>query len=138
MALAAQPGPERAPAPSSLPQQSTQQAAVSEAQQVPVVPEAQSAPVAPETPPAEPQPQTTPAPVQPTLSATPTAPAPTSSSSPKPAEPSSLESSWSFGNLPPERSEADASSSAVAGSSAEGQNVTKRTVTVEDAEDNEQ
>lgn len=138
MALAAQPGPERAPAPSSLPQQSTQQAAVSEAQQVPVVPEAQSAPVAPETPPAEPQPQTTSAPVQPTLSATPTAPAPTSSSSPKPAEPSSLESSWSFGNLPPERSEADASSSAVAGSSAEGQNVTKRTVTVEDAEDNEQ
>jgi E3 ubiquitin-protein ligase synoviolin len=55
----------------------------------------------------------------------------------KTAEPSSLESSWSFGNVP-ERTEASGSSSAVAGSSSEDQNLTKRTVTVEDAEDNEQ
>jgi E3 ubiquitin-protein ligase synoviolin len=56
---------------------------------------------------------------------------------PKPAEPSSLESSWSFGNVA-ERNEAEGSSSAVAGSSSDGQAATRRTVTVEDAEDNEQ
>jgi E3 ubiquitin-protein ligase synoviolin len=62
----------------------------------------------------------------------------TSSSTPGPSskapEPSSLESSWSFGNTPGS-TDAEGSSSAVAGSSSEGQNVTRRTVTVEDAED---
>jgi E3 ubiquitin-protein ligase synoviolin len=61
-------------------------------------------------------------------------------SSPKPAEPSSLESSWSFGNVG-ERNEAEGSgsSTAVAGSSAEeGHSATRRTVSVEDAEDNGQ
>ncbi|KAI4655882.1 hypothetical protein J4E93_000598 [Alternaria ventricosa] len=60
-----------------------------------------------------------------------------SNRSPKPAEPSSLESSWSFGNVG-ERTEAEGSSSAVAGSSSEGQTATRRTVTVEDVEDGEQ
>jgi E3 ubiquitin-protein ligase synoviolin len=58
-----------------------------------------------------------------------------SNSSPKPAEPSSLESSWSFGNVG-ERTEG--SSSAVAGNSSESQSATRRTVTIEDAEDSEQ
>jgi E3 ubiquitin-protein ligase synoviolin len=62
---------------------------------------------------------------------------PRTSSSPKPAEPSSLESSWSFGNVA-ERTEAEASSSAVATSSSGDQNLTRRTVTVEDVEENEQ
>jgi E3 ubiquitin-protein ligase synoviolin len=62
---------------------------------------------------------------------------PRTSSSPKPAEPSSLESSWSFGNVA-ERTEAEASSSAVAASSSGDQNLTRRTVTVEDVEENEQ
>ncbi|KAF2466803.1 uncharacterized protein BDR25DRAFT_306002 [Lindgomyces ingoldianus] len=52
----------------------------------------------------------------------------------KPAEPSSLESSWSFGNAAGSN-EGEATSSAVAGSSSEGQNVTRRTATVEEAED---
>ena len=47
------------------------------------------------------------------------------------SEPSSLASSWNFGN---ERSEG--SSSAIAGSSSESSDVSRRTVTVEDAEDN--
>jgi E3 ubiquitin-protein ligase synoviolin len=64
-------------------------------------------------------------------------PGPSADSSSKAAEPSSLESSWSFGNTP-ERTEAGGSSSAVAGSGSEDQNLTKRTVTIEDAEDNEQ
>ncbi|KAF2260979.1 hypothetical protein CC78DRAFT_536013 [Lojkania enalia] len=55
-------------------------------------------------------------------------------SSSKPGEPSSLESSWSFGNVGGP-SEDVGSSSAVAGSSSEGQNVTRRTATVEDADD---
>ncbi|KAF2121803.1 hypothetical protein BDV96DRAFT_562370 [Lophiotrema nucula] len=55
----------------------------------------------------------------------------------KPGEPSSLESSWSFGNVGP-GNEAEGSSSAVAGSSSDGQNVTRRTATVEDAEDSGQ
>jgi E3 ubiquitin-protein ligase synoviolin len=59
------------------------------------------------------------------------------SPSPKAAEPSSLESSWSFGNVP-ERTEAEGSGSAVAGSSSVDQNLTRRTVTIEDAEDDEQ
>jgi E3 ubiquitin-protein ligase synoviolin len=57
--------------------------------------------------------------------------------SPKPAEPSSLESSWSFGNVG-ERAEAEGSSSAVAGSNSESQSATRRTVTIEDVEDGEQ
>lgn len=67
----------------------------------------------------------------------PSAPGPQASSSPEFAEPSSLASSWSFGNVP-ERIEAVASGSAVAGSSSGEQNVTRRTVTVEDVEDPEQ
>jgi E3 ubiquitin-protein ligase synoviolin len=68
---------------------------------------------------------------------------PTSSAQPpasqKPVEPSNLESSWSFGHAG-ERSEAEGSgsSSAVAGSSSEDQIATRRTVTVEDVDDNEQ
>ncbi|KAJ4365667.1 E3 ubiquitin-protein ligase hrd1 [Neocucurbitaria cava] len=61
----------------------------------------------------------------------------TAGSSPKPAESSSLESSWSFGNVQG-RNDMESSTSAVAGSSAEGQNMTRRTASVEDAEDNEQ
>jgi E3 ubiquitin-protein ligase synoviolin len=61
---------------------------------------------------------------------------PQTSTSPKPAEPSSLESSWSFGNVP-ERTETEGSSSAVAENRSEDQNLSRRTVTVEDAEDNE-
>jgi E3 ubiquitin-protein ligase synoviolin len=67
----------------------------------------------------------------------PSATGPETDSSSKPAEPSSLESSWSFGNIP-ERTETEASSSAVAGNSSEDSNLTRRTVTVEDVEDNEQ
>lgn len=59
---------------------------------------------------------------------------PTAGPSSKAAEPSSLESSWSFGNTPGS-TDAEGSSSAVAGSNSEGQNVAKRAVTVEDAED---
>jgi E3 ubiquitin-protein ligase synoviolin len=129
MALAAQSASARTSASSPLPSQSTSQpeGQVSVTEPVHVVPEGQ---------PAVPQPQTDPAPVQPAPSATTTAAGPTTNSSPKPAAPSSLESSWSFGDVP-ERNEAEGSSSAVAGSSAEEQNVTKRAVTVEDAEDNE-
>ncbi|RMZ70206.1 RING finger [Pyrenophora seminiperda CCB06] len=58
-------------------------------------------------------------------------------SPPKRAEPSSLESSWSFGNVG-ERNEAEGSSSSVARSSREGQATTRRTVSIEEAEDNEQ
>ncbi|OAK95261.1 hypothetical protein IQ06DRAFT_298098 [Phaeosphaeriaceae sp. SRC1lsM3a] len=60
-----------------------------------------------------------------------------SSPSPKAGEPNSLGSSWSFSNVP-DRSEAEGSSSAVAEGSSHEHNSTKRTVTVEDAEDNEQ
>jgi E3 ubiquitin-protein ligase synoviolin len=60
-----------------------------------------------------------------------------SNRSPKPAEPSSLESSWSFGNVG-ERTEAEGSSSAVAGNASESQSAFRRTVTVEDVEDGEQ
>jgi E3 ubiquitin-protein ligase synoviolin len=60
-----------------------------------------------------------------------------SNSSPKAAEPSSLESSWSFGNVG-ERTEGEGSSSGVAGSSSEGQSGTRRRVTVEDGEENEE
>ncbi|KAF1843776.1 RING finger domain-containing protein [Cucurbitaria berberidis CBS 394.84] len=69
--------------------------------------------------------------------ATTTTVGPTAESSPKPVEPSSLESSWSFGNGP-ERNEAESSTSAVAESSSESQNMNRRTVTVEDVEDNGQ
>lgn len=153
MALAAQSGQDTASAPSS----SSPQTAFS----VPVAPEPTSSappatdtttaavPAVPETQPAGfqaevPQPeglqsQVEPAAAQSTPAATSnsTVSVPTTSASPKTAEPSSLESSWSFGNTP-ERNEAEGSSSAVAGSSSEGHNVTKRAVTVEDAEDNEQ
>ncbi|KAF2641587.1 hypothetical protein P280DRAFT_451027 [Massarina eburnea CBS 473.64] len=61
----------------------------------------------------------------------------TSSSSAGPskqAEPSSLESSWSFENTSG-NNEAEGSSSAVAAGSADGQAATRRTVTVEEADD---
>ncbi|KAF3047592.1 E3 ubiquitin-protein ligase hrd1 [Didymella heteroderae] len=130
MALTAQSASASTPASSSMPSQSTSQLAgpASVAEPAPVVPEPQ---------PAEPQAQSGSAPVQPAPSASTTAAGPTTSPLPKPAVPNSLASSWSFGDLP-ERNEAEGSSSAVAGSSSEGQNVTKRAVTVEDAEDNEQ
>lgn len=54
----------------------------------------------------------------------------------RPTEPSSLESSWSFGNAG-ERNEAEGASSGIARSSSEG-TATRRAVTVEDAEDNGQ
>ncbi|KAF3053407.1 E3 ubiquitin-protein ligase hrd1 [Didymella keratinophila] len=130
MALAAQSASASAPALSSLPLESTSQPAVPApvTEPAPVVPEAQSA---------ESQSQADATPVQPAPSAVTTAAGPTTSSSPKAAAPNSFESSWSFGDLP-ERNEAEGSSSAVAGSSSEGQSVIKRAVTVEDAEDNEQ
>jgi E3 ubiquitin-protein ligase synoviolin len=130
MALAAQSASANATVPSSLPSESTSHPAVP-------APETEPAPVAPEAQSVKAPSQADPAPVQPVPSATMTAAGPTTSSSPKQAAPNSLESSWSFGDLP-ERNEAEGSSSAVAGSSSEGQNVTKRAVTVEDSEDNEQ
>ena len=57
-------------------------------------------------------------------------------SSPKPAEPSSLESSWSFGNSTG-GNEGEGSSSAVSGSSSGMQGLSRRTATVEDTEDAE-
>jgi len=71
---------------------------------------------------------------------TPSAPTPSAAApgtSPKPVESSSLDSSWSFGNVP-DRSDAEGSSSGVAGNGSEGSSSTRRTVTIEDAEDNEQ
>ncbi|KAJ8111132.1 hypothetical protein OPT61_g6199 [Boeremia exigua] len=137
MALAAQAGRESTPVAQSLPPQPMDNPAVLPA----AVPEAQPAPATTEARPTVPQAQADSAPVQPAPSEVQvpaaSAPAPATSSSPKPAAPSSLESSWSFGELP-ERNEAEGSSSAVASSSSERQSVTKRAVTVEDAEDNEQ
>jgi E3 ubiquitin-protein ligase synoviolin len=69
-------------------------------------------------------------------SAAPAGRSPTAASFSKAAEPSSLESSWSFGNVAG-ANDAEGSSSTVAGSSTESQNVTRRTVTVEDDEDTE-
>lgn len=130
MALAAQSASASAPAPSLLPSQSTSQLAglASVADSATVVTEAQ---------PVQVHSRADSTPMQPAPSRTTTAAVPITSSSPRPAAPNSLESSWSFGDLP-ERNEAEGSSSAVAGSSPEGQNVTKRAVTVEDADDNEQ
>ncbi|KAF2018409.1 hypothetical protein BU24DRAFT_170442 [Aaosphaeria arxii CBS 175.79] len=74
---------------------------------------------------------------QPSSSAPPTESSPGETTS-KQAEPSSLESSWSFGNLPG-ANVAEGSSSAVAERGTEGEDVTRRrAVTVEDVEDNEQ
>ncbi|KAH7394072.1 hypothetical protein DE146DRAFT_765687 [Phaeosphaeria sp. MPI-PUGE-AT-0046c] len=76
----------------------------------------------------------------PTASATPVEASSTgqqSSASPKVAEPNSLGSSWSFSNMP-ERTEAEASGSAVVEGSSQEENLTRRNVTVEDAEDLEQ
>lgn len=56
------------------------------------------------------------------------------SSTSKQAEASSLESSWSFGNVAG-TNEAEGSSSGVARSASDGQNVTRRTATVEDDDD---
>lgn len=57
-----------------------------------------------------------------------------SSTGPQATPERSLESSWSFGNVGGD-TEAEGSSSAVAGTSAADQNLTRRTVTVEDADD---
>lgn len=130
LALAAQSASASTPASTSMPSQPPSQSASP-------APATESASVVAEAQPAVPESQADSAPVQPAPSGTTTVAGPTTSSSPKPAAPNSLESSWSFGDLP-ERNEAEGSSSAVAGSSSEGQNVTKRAVTVEDAEDNEQ
>lgn len=70
-------------------------------------------------------------------SSAPTLSAPETESSPKQADSSSLGSSWSFGNVP-EGTDDQGSSSGVASSSSEGSSATRRTVTLEDAEDNEQ
>jgi E3 ubiquitin-protein ligase synoviolin len=86
------------------------------------------------TAPADSQPQAEPAAGQTSPAPSQAVSGPTAGPSSKAAEPSSLESSWSFGNTPGS-TDAEGSSSAVAGSSSGGQNVTKRTVTVEDAED---
>lgn len=71
----------------------------------------------------------------PSSSGAPGVSSPTAKSSSKTAEPSSLESSWSFGNIAG-ATEGEGSSSAVAGSSSDNHNITKRTATVEDADDN--
>jgi len=90
----------------------------------------------PPPPSSSPLPPPPPPPPPPMQSTPPTASSSGSGPSSKPAEPSSLESSWSFGNVGG-NNEAEGSSSAVAGSSSESQSVTRRTVTVEDAEDEE-
>ncbi|KAF2007731.1 hypothetical protein P154DRAFT_516548 [Amniculicola lignicola CBS 123094] len=74
-----------------------------------------------------------PTPRQPSSPGAPPGSSPTRPSSSKAAEPSSLESSWSFGNVAG-ANEGEGSSSAVAGSSTDGQTLTRRTATVEDAE----
>lgn len=138
MTLAAPSGPESTQVASQL-----SQSVANTATPAPAVSEAQSAPVVREGQPVTEQLQAESTPVHSTPPAPPTdsdpasASVPVTNTSPKPAAPSSLESSWSFGELP-ERNEAEGSSSAVAGSSSEGQNVTKRAATVEDAADNEQ
>jgi E3 ubiquitin-protein ligase synoviolin len=81
--------------------------------------------------PAPPQSQQPAAEAGPSLSSAPATSAPAAASSANPAESSSLESSWSFGNAP-ERTEAEGSNSGVATEGSE------RTVTVEEAEDNGQ
>jgi E3 ubiquitin-protein ligase synoviolin len=75
-------------------------------------------------------------PLRPSSSEEPAISSPMATSTSKPAEPSSLESSWSFGNSTG-GNEGEGSSSAVAGSSSGSQSVTRRTATVEDAEENE-
>lgn len=138
MTLAAQAGSESTPA---APQPS--QSVANTAAPAPAVPETQSVPVVADAQPTADQAHADSAPVQSTPATATADPfpaataAPTTTSSPKPAALSSLDSSWSFGDVP-ERNDAEGSSSAVAGSSSEGQNVTKRAVTVEDTEDNEQ
>jgi E3 ubiquitin-protein ligase synoviolin len=129
MSLAAQPGQNVGPHVSPTSLQSTTNAAPAEVESPrspPVLPAQTAVPHAPaDTTPVQPEPSSS------------TAPPAESSSLPKPVAPNSLESSWAFGDLP-ERNEAEGSSTAVAGSSAEGQNATKRTVTVEEADDNDQ
>lgn len=135
MTLAAQPGQNVGPHISPTPLQSATTAAPAEV-------ESPRSPQSPQSPPvlpaqtAVPQAPTDIMPVQPEPSSS-TAPPAESSSSPKPVAPNSLESSWAFGDLPG-RNQAEGSSTVVAGSSAEGQNATRRTVTVEEAEDNDQ
>jgi len=133
MALAPRPGQESVamPAPSH-PERPAQESDSTAAQQAPppavddeaAAPPSTSATVTPQAQPAAPV-------------ADPTSPDQPPNPSPKRAEPSSLESSWSFGNVG-ERNEAEGSSSSVARSSSSGQNASRRTVSVEDAEDNEQ
>jgi E3 ubiquitin-protein ligase synoviolin len=117
MALAPQPGQERVSNPT--PQPPTEPTTL------------ESTPTNPESPVVQSQPTPSSASVPQTSDTTSNT---TSGHSSKSAEPTSLGSSWSFDNVP-ERTEAEGSSSAVAESNTEDQNVTRRTVTVEDAEE---
>ncbi|CAG5146947.1 uncharacterized protein ALTATR162_LOCUS1959 [Alternaria atra] len=135
MALAPRTGQESATRPSSQPGHLAQEGSPAQPQSQSSQPVAEPA-AGPSTSPALTQQN------QPTPSATnTTASDQPSNSSPKPPEPSSLESSlessWSFGNVG-ERAETEGSSSAVAGNNSESQSATRRTVTIEDVEDSEQ
>ena len=141
MGLVAQTAQENVPVPSQHPQSMPATAVpayIAPISLTPAVQEARPAEARPaEVQTAEAESHADPAPVQPTSPITMATSGPTSSSSPKPAEPSSLESSWGFANLPGQ-DDTEGSSSAVTRSSTEGQDVTKRAATVEDVEDNEQ
>jgi E3 ubiquitin-protein ligase synoviolin len=135
MALAPRTGQETATRPSSQPGHLAQEGSSAQPQSQPSQPVVGS----------EAGPSTS-ATVTPQSQPTPSAPNATvsdqsSTSSPKPADPSSLESSlessWSFGNVG-ERTETEGSSSAVADNNSDSQGATRRTVTMEDVEDSEQ
>jgi E3 ubiquitin-protein ligase synoviolin len=83
------------------------------------------------------QPRPVSSPLRPSSTGEPAISTPAAASTSKPTEPSSLESSWSFGNSTG-GNEGEGSSSAVAGSSSGSPSVTRRTATVEDTEDHEQ
>ena len=141
MTLAAQPGQNVGPHVSPTPLQSATTAAPAEVES-PQSPQSPRSPQSPQSPPVLPAQTAVPQAPADTMLAQPepsssTAPPAESSSSPKPVAPNSLESSWAFGDLPV-RNEAEGSSTAVAGSSAEDQNAIKRTVTVEEAEEDDQ
>lgn len=135
MALAPRTGQETATRPSSQPGHLAQEGSSAQPQSQPSQPVVGS----------EAGPSTS-ATVTPQSQPTPSAPNATvsdqsSTLSPKPADPSSLESSlessWSFGNVG-ERTETEGSSSAVADNNSDSQGATRRTVTMEDVEDSEQ
>jgi E3 ubiquitin-protein ligase synoviolin len=80
------------------------------------------------------QPRPASSPLRPLSSGEPATSSPAAASTSKPAEPSSLESSWSFGNSTG-GNEGEGSSSAIAGSSSGSPSVTRRVATVEDTDD---